>query len=239
MKIKNVKLARSIWLFDLQDLNPSGKDIAEDLFEWIKDSYNFSVAPDLQTLVAAARTNPAVAGNQPLSTGAVFERGHFQAREEVFIEISKLTLYSDGIVIDTPSSTKDGDQFARDLLQSAAGEFSLAYDEETVRKRIYLSELVVRSEISLDRINPRLAAFAKRISEAFPDDTKPQFQLAGLQYWSEPNDVGTHKIFTLERQAGKTFVERRYYSQAPLPTNDHFRLLEELERIAMASEPGV
>jgi hypothetical protein len=40
MKIKSVK-ARSIWLFDLQDLNPSGKDIAEDLFDWIQGGIRF------------------------------------------------------------------------------------------------------------------------------------------------------------------------------------------------------
>jgi len=235
MKIKNVKLARTIWLFDLQDLNPSGKDVAEDLFEWVKDSYHFAAAPDIAALLAAAKSNQATVGTQHLATGAVCERGHFQAREEVFIEISKLTIHNDGIVIDTTSSTGDGDQFARDLLESAAREFSLTYDEETVRKRIYLSELIVRSRISLDLINPRLAAFATRISEAFPKESRPEFQIGGIQFWSEPNDASAHRLFTLERQAGKTFAECRYYSQAPLQTTEHFRLLQELEQIVMGS----
>jgi hypothetical protein len=234
MKIKNVKLARAIWLFDLQDLNPTGKHVVEDLFEWIKDSYRFAVTPDISALSAAAKSNQAGVGTQPI-TGAVFERGHFQASEEAIIEISKLTIHNDGIVIDTTSSTMDGDQFARDLLDSAAREFSLAYDVETVRKRIYLSELIVRSEISLDLIDPRLAAFATKISEAFPKESRPEFKVGGLQFWSEPNDAGTHKLFTLERQAGKTFAERRYYSQAPLETMEHFKLLQGLEQTVMGS----
>ena len=232
MKIKNVKLARSIWLFDLQDLNPSGKDIAEDLFDWIKDSYGFSVAPDLRTPMATAKQTGADA--QPMSNGAVFEKGHFQTREEVFIEIGKLTIFNDGIVIDTSSSTTEGDRFAQDLLESAAHEFSLTYDAETVRKRIYLSELVVRSDVSLDLINSGLAAFATRISEAFSEEPKPQVRIGGLQFWSEPNEAGKHRLFTLERQAGKTFSERRYFSQAPFQTEEHFKLLQELERIMMA-----
>jgi hypothetical protein len=156
-------------------------------------------------------------------------------REEVFTEISKLTIFNDGIVIDTPSSTIDGDAFALDLLESAAREFSLDYDEETVRKRIYLSELIVRSIVSLDLIDPRLAAFAARIGEAFSEDAKPQFRVGGLQFWTEPNDAGVHKLFTLERQAGKIFGEGRYHSQAPLQTDKHFKLLQELEQIVMGS----
>lgn len=231
MKIKNVKLARSIWLFDLQDLNPTGKDVAEELFEWIKSAYDFSVAPDLSALLAAAKSNQA----QALSAGAVFERGHFQTRADVFIEISKLTVYNDGIVIDTPSSTTDGDRFAQDLLESATREFSLSYDEETVRRRMYLSELIVRSEASLDLVNPRLVAFAKRVSEAFSDTPQPEFHVGSLQFWSEPNDVGKHKQFTLERQAGKTSAEGRYFSQAPFQTEQHFKLLQDLEQIMMGS----
>jgi hypothetical protein len=232
MKIKNVKMARSIWLLDLPDLNPSGKDIdVEKLFRWIKDSYQFKVAPDVHTLLTAAKSNQANAGSQPLGAGAVFEYGHFQAPDKVLVEISKLTLYNDGLVIDTASSTMDGDQFAEHLLESAAREFSLTYDEETVRKHIYLSHLVVRSDISLGLISPHLAAFATRISEAFPEEPRPRFRIAGLQFWSEPNDAGSHKLFTLEPQVGKVFAERRYFSQAPLQTNEHFRLLQELEEI--------
>jgi hypothetical protein len=223
MKIKSVKLARSIWLFDLQDLNPTGKDVAEELFEWIKSAYDFSVAPDLSALA------------QAVSTGAVFERGHFQVRADVFIEISKLTVHNDGIVIDTPSSTTDGDRFAQDLLESATREFSLSYDEETVRRRMYLSELIVRSGASLDLVNPQLVAFAKQVSEAFSDTLKPEFHVGSLQFWSEPNDVGKHKQFTLERQASKTSAEGRYFSQAPFQTEQHFKLLQELEQIMMGS----
>ena len=176
---------------------------------------------------------PAGPSNQG-SAGIAFQHGRFQAREEIFAEIGSLTLFRDGIVIDTPSSTLDGDQSAQDLLQTAAQEFALAYDEESVRKRLYLSELMVRSELSLEVVNGRLAAFAARIGEAFPDGPGPQSRVAGVSFWSEPNDSGSHRIFTLEHQLGKSLSERRYHSQAPLPTDEHLRLLDELERIVTA-----
>ncbi len=227
MKIIHVRLARSIWLFDLRDLNPRGKDVLEELIAWIKERFDFKIAPDPTAVVAGIKASPA--GQSP--SGIVFQKGRFQGREGLFVEISNLTLYNDGIVIDTPSSTLDGDQFAQDLLQSAAQEFALTYDNDSIRKRLYVSELIVRSDLSLDVINPRLAAFAARIGEALPEGSKPQFQIAGVSFWSEPSDAGVHRMFTVEHQSGVPLSEGRYYSQAPLPTHEHFRLLEELEQV--------
>ena len=36
MELLNVQKARSVWLFDSNDLNPRGRSIGTDLFEWIK-----------------------------------------------------------------------------------------------------------------------------------------------------------------------------------------------------------
>jgi hypothetical protein len=228
MKLIHVKQARSVWVFDLRDLNPKGKDVFGDLIDWIKEAYGFAVAPDPENPVATAPPNSASA-----APGYVFQRGHFQVREEIFIEITTLTLFNDGIVIDTPSSTEEADRFAGDLLQSASQEYALVFDPTLIRRKMYVSELVVRSDIDLERLNPKLTGFSARVAELIPDGPKPQFSAAGLSFWSEPNDSGAHKIFSLERQAGKFFSEHRYYSQAPLHTSDHLRLLEDLERLVM------
>lgn len=230
MNLVHVKQARSIWLFDLRDLNPKGKDVIADLIAWIKDTYGFGVAPDPENPIPAIPR-----GAASTIPGFVFQRGHFQVREEIFIEITNLTLYDDGMVIDTPSSTEDADRFGNDLLQSATREFALVYDETMIRRRLYLSEVIVRSDIALDRINPKLAAFSSRIADAMTHVPNTQFQFAGISFWSAPNDSGVHKIFSLERQAGKFFSEKRYYSQAPLHTEEHMRLLEELEQLVMTS----
>jgi hypothetical protein len=103
-----------------------------------------------------------------------------------------------------------------------------------IRKHLYISTLIVRSDVSLKTFNPKLAAFADRISEALGNGGSPtssKFQFAGLVFWTEPNDNGVHKSFSLMPQQGKTFSEHRFYSEAPLKTEDHLRLLEELEVI--------
>jgi hypothetical protein len=230
MKLIHVKQARCVWIFDLQDLNPKGKDVLEDLVDWIKETYSFAVAPDLDKVMPPPSKE--TTGNLS-SSGLIFQRGRFQAREDSFIEIVSLTLFNDGIVIDTTSSTQEGDQFAADLLSRAAKEFVLAYEPEMIRKRLYVSTLIVRSEISLSTVHPALAAFGERISKALANGVAPQFQfqLAGLAFWTEPNDSGVHKTFSFMPQAGKSLAEHRYYSEAPLKTEDHLRLLEDFERL--------
>ena len=228
MKIIQVRVARSIWLIDLLDLNPRGKDIAEYLIRWLQEKYDFKVAPDPRK--APVWITPGAPSDQSQPSGIEFQHGRFQSSTDA-IEVSKLTLYSDGIVVDSCSSTSSNDELIHDLLKSGVEQFDLVYNEESLNKRLYLSELIVGSELSLDQMNPRLSAFSKRIEETIPESPKPQFRIAGFSFWSEPTDAGTHRIFTLEPQSGKPFASRRYYSRAPLATADHFRLLTELEEI--------
>jgi hypothetical protein len=226
MKLIHVKQARSVWLFDIQDLNPRGKDFGEELIDWIKDAYSFAVAPDIDKVL----TSP----NLPTS-GLVFQRGRFQAREDSFVEIVSLTIHNDGIVVDTTSSTQEADRFISDLMESAAKEFGLAYEPEMIRKRLYVSTLIVRLEIAMASFHPGLTAFAERVSVALENGPPSNFQLAGLGFWTDPNDSGVHRTFTVVPQAGKLLSEHRFYSEAPLKTEDHLRLLEDLEKVLTAA----
>jgi hypothetical protein len=161
--------------------------------------------------------------------GFLFQRGSFQVQEEIFVEIAALTFYNDGIVIDAGSSTSDGDRFAEDLLTSAATEFKLAYDpNETVRRKLYLSELILRSPMKLESLSPALSTFSQKL----PAGGRPlRFGVGSVGFWSEPNDAGMHRLFTIERQLGRSFEEQRYYSQAPLETDVHLALLEDFEKL--------
>ena len=237
MKLIHTKLARSIWLFDVRDLNPRGKDVIGDLVSWIKDSYSFAMAPDPQnpipnspapTTVQPPQTSPAQAPG-----GLLFQRGNFQSQEELFIAISSLTIYDDGIVVDTSSSTNEGDLFAEDLLKSAATEFKLAYDSEMVRRKLYLSELIVRSEMSLESLNPALTSFANGLPVTTAGGPTLRFGVGGISFWSEPSEAGQHRLIKIERQLGRAFSEHRFYSDAPLQTDTHFKVLKDFEKLVM------
>jgi hypothetical protein len=229
MKLIQTKLARSIWLFDIRDMNPKGKDIIGDLVSWIKESYDFAVAPDSNNPLPNATPPPTTAAPKAeVPLGLTFQRGSFQAEEEIYVAINNLTIYDDGIVIDSASSTEDGDKFGIDLLKSAAQEFALTFDADTVRKRLYLSELVVRSDINLTSLSPILPTFLEKISSA-----AVPFAVGGISFWTDADAASRHKTFRFERQAGRALDENRYFSDAQMETKAHFIALQEFERLVM------
>jgi hypothetical protein len=59
------------------------------------------------------------------------------------------------------------------------------------------------------------------------------FELNGLSFWTDTNDAGKQAIIRIERQVGKAFAEKRYFSEAPFQTQAHISLLEEFENLTL------
>jgi hypothetical protein len=219
MKIVNVVSAKSIWLFDINDLNPRGKDIHPELLEWLKDNYHFDKAP------------ASIEQVDPKTQALKFERGRFQIKEEIYISVD-LEVYNDGIVANSRSSTRDTDTFIEDVLSSASKEFSLVYDPGMIRDRMHTSELTVRLDRLLSSLNPKLAEFADKITTACGHNNIPNFELNSIGFG---NDIVMSRLklagFLLERQAKAPYSERRFFSRAPVHTDQHEQLLLELEGI--------
>ena len=123
MELLSVLTARSVWLFDLAELNPGGKSVFPELFDWLKETYNFEKAPK-----SVEDADPTKA--------LVFSRGKYQAQEEIFVHVAELKLYNDGLIATTQSSTRDTDAFLDDVLKTASQEFSLSYKPEMIRRKL-------------------------------------------------------------------------------------------------------
>src|SRR5262245_56703606 len=134
MKLLHVKQARAVWLFDINDLNPRGEDFAEGAIQFIRDRYSFNSGPDYRDVASKAGT--------PNGISLEFKRGRFQAETGASIEITNLNIHSDGIVVDTVSSTHESERFAADLLESAAAALDLTYEPSMIRARLYISTVV-------------------------------------------------------------------------------------------------
>lgn len=213
MELLNVITARSIWLFDIAELNPRGISVFPDLFNWAKQTYHFEKSPksleDVDDTKALA-----------------FSSGTYKSDGESSVHIAELKLYNDGIVASTQSSTHETDRFLEDLLRSLSIEFGLAYHPEIVRKKLYLSELQVKSDRNLDAINPNLGKLASIISEASGHD----FEFAGISFWPRQSiPPVTMSAFQLERKVNTDRDESRYFSRAPLHTDAHLEVLKEIE----------
>jgi hypothetical protein len=207
-------------MLDLFDLNPRGKALGTDLIEWLKDFYRFEKGPE------------SVNDLEPDTKAMYFAGGQYRIREEIFISVD-LRIYNDGFVADTRSSTANTDLFLADVLESATKEFSLPYKPESIRKKLYLSELVVRTDKSLAVLNPKLAEFAEQLAAI--TQTKSLIEFCGIGFWSDADPAKSS--FRFERKWGAEFSENRYYSRAPLPTSKHHEMLDKLEELIACPTP--
>jgi len=203
MQLLSVNTARAIWLIETKDLNPRGKNIDVGMVEWLKTTYQFQRYPSFP--IEDVETK-----------GLVFSGGRFLSGteddgKEKYIYID-LTIFNDGLVANTRSSTKDSDEFLANAIISAAGEFHLAYDPKMIRRKLYLSELDVRTDKSLSLLNPKLEQFEAEISSTFPSSPPTTFDLSAISFGADPSiQQWRPSPFTLERKLNTELAEHRYY----------------------------
>jgi hypothetical protein len=218
MKLLSVQRARSIWLVNLVDLNPHGRNVFS-LIAPIIAKYKFVQFP----------TKPE---ELDLSNGIKFVGGSFQKDPQNDIAID-LTIFNDGFIADTRSSTEDSDAFFEEFFSWIVIEFGLVPYKEILRSRVYVSELWVETDKSLNTLNPKLENFAKRLTTLIVGHNHHpiSFETYGISFWTNPTITLPPGPFKFERAEGSPFNENRYFSAAPLQTDVHLEILEELENI--------
>jgi len=218
MKLLAVRSARSIWLVPTYFLNPKGLFI-RPIFEAIKARYSFIKTP-------LDYPFPPPAGE-----GLKFENGAFKGQSGTILIVS-MTLHDDGIVLETRSSTDDGDAFLEDLLIWGSNEYGLPSYRELQIKKIYASELNVSFLKTPVIFNSKLDPFLKEASSIIGDEKKGKTDFLGFQLATDPGLSDKPPMFRFEREINIPFKENRYYSFAPTTTAAHLKLLEKLEEVA-------
>ena len=212
MKLLAVRLARSIWLVPQYFLNPQGLYL-RPARQLLKERYGFiSVPGDQETLAS--------------KEGLKFADGFFTVGDRV-ISITNMTLHADGIVVDTRSSTADSDAFLNDALTAICREFGLPSHTELPAKRVYASELNVVFDREPRLLNPKLDPFLSEVTATIGID----LGFIGLTYGPDQS-LSERPPFRFEREIKTPFQERRFYSFAPIQTDDHLRLLQKLEGVS-------
>jgi hypothetical protein len=218
MQLISVGLARSIWLFDVNDLNPTGKSFLPDLLPWLGEKYSFQEFPK------------SVAEMDKEKKGFIFQTGEFQS-DGGPIQVN-FSFYSDGVVADTWSSTEGGDAFLGELLRSAANKYGLAYKPEMIRTKGYVSEVVVQLDRHLNKVNPKVDGFCDTISKFLVKRNLPPFEMTGMIF-SPDTSGNAYKPpgLYIERKVNTAFTENRFWSKSPFTTADHLLALEEFENL--------
>jgi hypothetical protein len=221
MKLLNIGLARAMWFFPLTDLNPRGKSVERELLRELAKRYSFSNSPTPLDVAEARRKNEAV----------TLRDGVFKNAKGQDVEIT-LHIYRDALFADGRSDTKDSEDFLTDALEWLSNEFGLV-DHTTIRiRRLFASEIIVSLDKSMNLINPKFGEFAKMLGETIQTPFQNiRFEMSALGFWIDPDVKHIHVPFRLERQADFGFSQNRYYSIAPLGTEDHLDAIQQLEKM--------
>lgn len=197
------------------DLNPRGIRLDRILYPFLIETYKFRKYPSLNE-------------TGDLSKGIMFGDGEFAIDDDYPIVVS-LTLYNDGVIVDTRSSTHHSDAFLEDVLSRFSEIFKTLPLKSIMKKQLYVSKVYVSTDKPLEFLNPKLKQISKYLNQNVEKDKN--FQFGGLSFWPDQKDKRSPLPFTFERAAQIPFSENRYYSVAPLPTDKHLELLDKLEHI--------
>jgi len=220
MREVNVLRAASFRTFGPRLFDPL---MISGLIDDLKARYNFKQAPTADE-----------AAQKPAS----FESGEFKlGSSTVPIEqllISYIGMATTSIAASTRTSTDDADLFLDDLVIWVGKKYRLDAKERFPRAYNSALEFVFEGP-PLDTRFRSLAAIGKVVTHYVRNyDLRgcPTYEPEGfsLHFEVKPELIPSPVPFSLQRRLGYPYAENRFFSNAPLKTNDHQAVLEMLEK---------
>lgn len=214
MDLTSVRLARAIWLLDVDELNPQGRSLLPAA-EALRQRYEFVKSPSVEQMA-----DP--------KDGLTFQFGRFRP-EGIDADLHvDFQVFSDGLIADTRADTRYSELF----LQEVAVLFveHLGGDGSAVNrvKRAFRSEVTVFApELNLTAACLKFTQIAHLVSAARGHGTP--VQATGLYFGTDAKSGG--KDFVFERRSNADLDAHKYFSSAALPTQDHVELLKDFEHI--------
>lgn len=196
---------------------PTSIGWAPDVIKEIGAKYEFTVVPKPEDLWRADHNK------------AEFKHGRLGTR------IVDFTLFHDGFVVDSSTSTDEAELFLNDLMEWLKGKNPAL---ERAGKPFYLSQLEVH--LNLGGFGRLLDAFGREVFQQLAKyellGVKP-YALSTLQLAQDP--VGKAggpnlSVFSIDRRLNVPYEDNIFFAQAPLRTNDHISLLQTLEGVLAA-----
>jgi len=210
----------------LAEVLPLSGAYLPDLARIIAERYSFASSPDFSRPLTELR-----------ESGIAFQFGKFKEGTTEH-NITKLTALADAIVVDS-YSTKVAKLFLDDLFYWGSKSGNLRAPHRDVRY-FYLSQVVVEFEKAISKMFRDFEALVESLSTTFHKTYKADhlFNISSISFDRDrtrtpDNSLNILSSFTVERQINQPYASNRFFCTAPLHTEDHIRLLEEMEaRIA-------
>jgi hypothetical protein len=214
MRLSAVLLARVIGFVEMNDLNPRGKVRLPIVAELIKDRFGFAKFPQKVEEFDEQK-------------GVEFIEGSFED-----IGVDKLTIWFNGVGIDVRSSTEDARKILEKSLEWLKKDAGLTYSPEMIKRWAYVSQITFTSEVNFDLVNPAVTKLGKNLSAAVSRIQGGEFEFhSNWLGWNFDRTGRQFPIsdFSIQRRADTPYSENKYFSNAPLPTEEHIKLVEQFE----------
>ena len=213
MRLSAGLLARVIGLFDTAELNPRGAVFMPDLAQILAERFRFQIFP----------LKPEDFDREK---GVVFTDGFY--KDQV---VDNLTIYKDGIKLDTRSSTENGRQILIENLTWLSKEHGLKYQDDMITRWAFVSNLAFESDLKFAYLHPALSLLAGQLSKELEAATEAKaFSLTGITLDIERAVTNPPvSSFTIERRGKTLESQHKYFSAAPLQTQAHILLLKQFE----------
>ena len=211
MKLVSVALARVIAMVQFDEWDPFGRTLTFEAISNVASRYSFAKVP----------TKPE---ELDLQKGVELVEGRFDD-----VRIDKVTIYINGIAVDTRSSTDDSERVLNDIFQLASDAFGAAINPA---RKSFASQLIFRSEMRLATLNPVLPRIADLLTERASANLKHPFvfEPTAILVGADTSQAKVAPVvFSIERRAELPFSENTYFSNAPLATKEHLETIQAFE----------
>jgi hypothetical protein len=215
MELSAIILSRVLAFIDIMDLSPEGRVFFPDLLAGLVEKFRFQKFP--KTFEETDETK-----------GVKFSEGTWDG-----MSVLDFTVYNNALVMDTRAGTHESQRVVTEALEWAVKEFGIQYHAGMIKRWRYVSDLTVISEVPLLFANPAQAnlssAVGKEVSKILGETLTFHPTRSSIDFERHPKNMPMAP-FDIQRRAETPFSENKYFSEAPLPTDLHFGLLEGYER---------
>jgi hypothetical protein len=159
-----------------------------------------------------------------------FALGKFQE-----VQIGELNIYADGIIVSGRCETKPLEDFVKDLFVKIEQGFGFTLSKIVEPEMHFESSILVQSARDITSVITPHKRAVSLLEKSLSQHTKAEYRPSGIHFETDAKSAPTRRKparFTFERRMGVPLAHNIFYSQAPMRTEDHFSLLEQLEALA-------
>lgn len=211
MEIIAIALARVAALVEVQQWDPLGKASSLEAIAKLGSRFTFTKVP---TRLEELNLQKGI----ELCEGTLGD-----------IRIARLTIFANGIVADTRSSTEHSEKVLSEILAMAHEALGAKI---TPARLTFTSQLIFRSNMRLAALNPILPKLARVLTDRVSGDLKHcfEFEPTAILLNVDTSQAKTlPAMFSIERRAEVPFIENTFFSSAPLRTGEHMEVVKAFE----------